>query len=117
MNHETTADEIIENLLLKASCWRQEAKRFAGSSAEAKVCLEHARDAETLGELERLRKLDELGALPRYSWRGGATKRASARRYGGARQNFEKWRMALLQSLDVLLVAWIALQLPLVALI
>jgi hypothetical protein len=60
MNHETIADEIIKNILLKASCWRQEAKRFAGRPAEAKVCLEHVQDAETLAELERPRKLDEI---------------------------------------------------------
>jgi hypothetical protein len=45
--------------LLKARCWRQEAVRFAGRP-EAKVCLEHARHAETVAELERLRKLDEI---------------------------------------------------------
>ena len=33
-------------------------RRFAGRSVEAKVCLEHAQHAETLAELERLRKLD-----------------------------------------------------------
>ena len=58
MNHEPTADETIEALLLKARCWRDEAKRFAGRPVEAKVCLEHAQHAETLAELERLRKLD-----------------------------------------------------------
>jgi hypothetical protein len=55
-----TADETIEALLLKAMCWRAEAKRFADRPAEAKVCLEHAQEAETLAELERLRKLDEI---------------------------------------------------------
>jgi hypothetical protein len=53
-----TPDDTIEALLLKAMCWRAEAKRFAGRSVEAKVCLEHAQHAETLAELERLRKLD-----------------------------------------------------------
>jgi hypothetical protein len=36
-----SADDIIENLLLKAHYWRQEAAtRFAGRP-EAKICLEH----------------------------------------------------------------------------
>jgi hypothetical protein len=55
-----TADDTIENLLPKAMCWRAEAKRFAGRSVEAAVCLQHAREAETQAELERLRKLDEI---------------------------------------------------------
>jgi hypothetical protein len=37
-----------------------EAKRFAGRSVEARVCLQHAQEAETQAELERLRKLDEV---------------------------------------------------------
>ena len=58
---ELSADDIIANFLLKARYWRQEAAtRFAGRPAEAKVCLEHARHAETVAELERLRKLDEI---------------------------------------------------------
>jgi hypothetical protein len=56
MNHD---DETIENLLLKAFYWRQEAKRFAGRP-EAKICREHSERAETLAELERLRKLDGI---------------------------------------------------------
>jgi hypothetical protein len=55
-----TPDETIEALLLKALCWRAEAKRFGSRSVEAKICLEHAQHAETLAELERLRKLDEI---------------------------------------------------------
>jgi hypothetical protein len=55
----TSADDAIEALLMKAAVWRAEAKRF-GRSFEASVCLQHAREAETLAELERLRKLDEV---------------------------------------------------------
>jgi hypothetical protein len=40
----------IEYLLLRAKCWRDEAKRFAGRPAEATVCLEHAQNVETLAE-------------------------------------------------------------------
>jgi hypothetical protein len=59
-NQELSADEIIANLLLKAHYWRQEAAtRFKGRP-EAKYCIEYAEHAETLAELERLRKLDEI---------------------------------------------------------
>jgi hypothetical protein len=55
---ELTSDEIIANLRLKAHYWRQEAAtRFAGRPEE-KWCLDYAQHAETLAELERLRKLD-----------------------------------------------------------
>jgi hypothetical protein len=55
-----TSDEIIENLRLKAYFWRNEAAtRFAGRP-EADVCLAHARHAETLAELERLKALDDV---------------------------------------------------------
>ena len=40
-----------------------EAKRFAGRSVEARVCLQHAQEAETQAELERLRKLDEVSPI------------------------------------------------------
>jgi hypothetical protein len=39
-----------DDLLLKAKCWREEAKRFAGRPVEARVCLQHAQDAETLAK-------------------------------------------------------------------
>jgi hypothetical protein len=52
-------DAIIEGLLRRAYYWRQEAAHFAGRPKE-KVCTEHAQRVETLAELERLRKLDEI---------------------------------------------------------
>lgn len=44
-------------LRIKASYWREEAKRFAGRPEE-QWCTEYAEHAETLAELERLKTLD-----------------------------------------------------------
>jgi hypothetical protein len=58
--NQTDGDEAITNLLLKAKYWRQEAAtRFKGRPEE-KFCIQYAEHAETMAELERLRKLDEI---------------------------------------------------------
>src|SRR5262249_23206363 len=53
---EETSKDIVTHLREKAFYWRQEAERFAGRPEEL-ICLEHARHAETLAELERLKRL------------------------------------------------------------
>src|SRR5215471_12568146 len=64
-----SADDTIENLLLRAKCWHQEAARFAGPP-EATICRENAQSADTLAELERLRKLDRNKGYRGVAWVG-----------------------------------------------
>ncbi|MET4601082.1 hypothetical protein ABIB90_000533 [Bradyrhizobium sp. JR4.1] len=60
MTHEPSVHEhegTAAQLMLKATYWREEARRFVGKPEE-RWCIDYAEHAETLAELERLKALD-----------------------------------------------------------